>query len=115
MSKVVILGGAGEMGSMAVRDLVLNKKISSLVIADKNIDRANELLMEMDDESLSIVELDVTNPGVIAPELLNPKEFFAQMEDRKHVERNVSESGLIVDIIHTDGTIQSLKKGKPLL
>lgn len=61
MSKIVILGGAGEMGSMAVRDLVLNKRFSNIVIADKNIDRADELLAEINDESLSTVELDVTD------------------------------------------------------
>ncbi|MEW5944807.1 MAG: saccharopine dehydrogenase NADP-binding domain-containing protein [bacterium] len=45
--KVVVFGGAGDMGSEAVRDLVETSKVSSVLIADYNEKRAKKLADEL--------------------------------------------------------------------
>lgn len=61
MSKIVVLGGAGEMGSMAVKDLTVNKRFTEIVIADMNIERANELVAEIGSEAVSALSVDITD------------------------------------------------------
>lgn len=60
---IVILGGAGLMGSGTVRDLVseLSSGVERLVVADVCPDRMDSLLTELNDERISAVTLDVTN------------------------------------------------------
>ncbi|MCR8922834.1 saccharopine dehydrogenase NADP-binding domain-containing protein [Dasania sp. GY-MA-18] len=60
---IVILGGAGLMGSGTVRDLVseLSSGVESLVVADVSPQRMDELLTELNDDRISSVILDVTN------------------------------------------------------
>ncbi|WP_313431285.1 saccharopine dehydrogenase family protein [Siminovitchia terrae] len=61
MSKVVILGGAGGMGSMAIKDLVLNKRFSEIVIADINIEAANQIVQEINNDLVSTASINVTD------------------------------------------------------
>lgn len=61
MSKVIVLGGAGGMGSMAVKDLALNKRFSEIVIADVNIDAANRVAQEVNSNLVSTTTVDVTD------------------------------------------------------
>jgi lysine 6-dehydrogenase len=41
--KIIVMGGAGDMGSKAVEDLVVEKDVERVTIADQNIVRAREL------------------------------------------------------------------------
>lgn len=63
--KVLVMGGIGKMGSIAVRDLVENTQISEIVIADLNVDKAKELAKEeaskVKDKKISAVYGDITN------------------------------------------------------
>jgi len=59
--KVLALGGVGDMGRMAVTILLENPKISSITIADKNIERANHFVNLLESERVIAVEIDVTN------------------------------------------------------
>lgn len=61
MLKVVVLGGAGGMGSMAVRDLVLNDRFSEIVIADLNLDAAKQVAEEVNSRKVSVSNVDVTD------------------------------------------------------
>src|SRR5699024_6414108 len=61
MSKVIVLGGAGGMGSMAVKDLVLHKRFSEIIIADINIEAANQIVQEVNSDLVSTAAVDVTN------------------------------------------------------
>lgn len=45
--RVVVLGGAGDMGSHAVRLLAQEPSVHELVVADKNVDRARRLVEEL--------------------------------------------------------------------
>jgi saccharopine dehydrogenase-like NADP-dependent oxidoreductase len=70
MSKVIVLGGAGGMGTMAVKDLALNKRFSEIVIADVNIEAANQIAGEVNSDRVSTASIDVTDRKVLV-ELLS--------------------------------------------
>jgi lysine 6-dehydrogenase len=52
--KVVVLGGAGLMGRIAVRDLALNPEIEQLVIADLDLDLAQQVAAILDSPKISV-------------------------------------------------------------
>lgn len=56
--KVVVLGGAGDMGAVAVRDLAQNPKVTSLVIADYNYDKARMLAASLNSPKVSAVRVN---------------------------------------------------------
>ena len=60
---IVILGGAGLMGSGTVRDLLseLSGGVTRLVIADTSRERMQQLHAALADPRAETVELDVTN------------------------------------------------------
>ncbi|UCD01660.1 MAG: saccharopine dehydrogenase NADP-binding domain-containing protein [Promethearchaeota archaeon] len=58
--KILALGGAGDMGRMAVAILLESPQISSITIADKNYDRAQHFVELVGSDRLSAYEIDVT-------------------------------------------------------
>jgi saccharopine dehydrogenase-like NADP-dependent oxidoreductase len=60
---ILILGGAGLMGSGTVRDLVspLSHSVDRVVIADTSQERMEQLVQDLNDSRLSTVLLDVTD------------------------------------------------------
>jgi len=58
--KVLALGGAGDMGRMAVAILIESPDISSITVADKNIERAQHFIDLVESEKVSAVEIDVS-------------------------------------------------------
>lgn len=61
MSKIVVIGGAGGMGSEAVKDLAINETFDEIVIADANLEAAKKVLDETKSERVSIVQIDVND------------------------------------------------------
>lgn len=61
--KIVVLGGAGKMGSIAVQDLVQNPSVSEVVIADVNLAAAREVATDLDSPKLSIQQVDLNDQG----------------------------------------------------
>ncbi len=59
--KVLALGGSGDMGRMAVAILLEYPGISSITVADKNIERANHFVNLLESERVIAVEIDVTD------------------------------------------------------
>lgn len=59
--KIIVLGGAGDMGSMTVRDLAANQVVEELVIADYNLDAALALAKELDDPRVTAVKVDAND------------------------------------------------------
>lgn len=59
--KVTVLGGAGTIGSMAVRILASSKMFSEVVIGDFNYDKAKKLASEIGLKEVSAVKVDVTD------------------------------------------------------
>src|SRR5437899_11996394 len=57
--RIVLLGGAGEVGSEVARDLAALPEIDSLVIADLDAERAVAVARRLDRRGTSAHELDV--------------------------------------------------------
>lgn len=60
--KIVVLGGAGDMGSRTVRDLARRPEVDELVIADLNIDAAEKLAKEL---GVKAIRVDANRPETL--------------------------------------------------
>jgi saccharopine dehydrogenase-like NADP-dependent oxidoreductase len=60
--RVIALGGAGDMGSYAVRELARHEEVTELMIADFDEDRANALATELGSRCRSMM-VDAENPA----------------------------------------------------
>ncbi len=58
MARVVVLGGCGTVGSIAVKTLAHNSEFSEVVIGDYNIDRARLLEKEINSTKVKGVIVD---------------------------------------------------------
>jgi lysine 6-dehydrogenase len=57
--KIVVLGGAGMMGCIAVQDLARSEGVDEVVIADRNMEAAREIAALVDSPRVSLAEVDV--------------------------------------------------------
>ncbi len=58
--RALVLGGAGAMGREAVRDLALTSDFDEIVVADRAVASALQLVDELNDRRLRAVRVDVT-------------------------------------------------------
>ncbi len=65
MSRVIVLGGCGIVGSQAVKALVSTNDFDEIVIGDINLEKANNYVSEIDDPRLSAVGIDLTVPKMV--------------------------------------------------
>ncbi|MGD1993316.1 MAG: saccharopine dehydrogenase NADP-binding domain-containing protein [Anaerolineae bacterium] len=61
--KIVVLGGAGKMGSIAVQDLAGDPRVSGVVIADQDTAQAQEVAEIIDSSKIRIQQVDATDHG----------------------------------------------------
>jgi saccharopine dehydrogenase (NAD+, L-lysine forming) len=61
MSKVIVLGGCGAVGNVAVRTLAACEEFSAVVVADANAGRARELVTADASGKISFVALDAAD------------------------------------------------------
>jgi lysine 6-dehydrogenase len=61
--KVVVLGGAGKMGCIAVQDLAGDRRVDEVVIADQDIAQARTVAEYINSPKVSIQQVDVTDRG----------------------------------------------------
>ena len=61
MSTVVVLGGCGAVGSVAVETLVADATFSAVVIGDMNIAKARELAASIGSAKVSVVQVDASD------------------------------------------------------
>jgi len=59
--KILVLGGAGAMGMVTVRDLAESPEISEVIIGDANVKKAQEIAKWTDKEKVSIRKVDISN------------------------------------------------------
>jgi saccharopine dehydrogenase-like NADP-dependent oxidoreductase len=59
--KVLVLGGAGAVCSETTRDLAQYSKFDEIVVADYNLDAANELIKDIGDPRLKAVQFDAND------------------------------------------------------
>ena len=58
--KVLALGGSGDMGRMSVAILLESRNISSITVADKNLERVQHFIDMVGSDKLNAAEIDVT-------------------------------------------------------
>ncbi|NLJ72952.1 MAG: saccharopine dehydrogenase, partial [Syntrophomonadaceae bacterium] len=63
--KIVIIGGAGEMGSVAVEYLATKPECQEIVIADYDYEAAVKLKKGLANPKVSAVYVDVTDKPVL--------------------------------------------------
>jgi saccharopine dehydrogenase-like NADP-dependent oxidoreductase len=84
--KIVVLGGAGLMGRFAVRDLVLNPEVDEVVIADLDVDLAQQVAAILDSPKLSVQSADATDRSSLlsvltgADSLLNATVYYFNLQ-----------------------------------
>jgi lysine 6-dehydrogenase len=66
---VVVLGGAGEMGSRAVRDLAQDPDVDRLTIADANLEAGRRLAAELDRDRVEAIRVDADDHGALVAAL----------------------------------------------
>lgn len=66
MSRLVVLGGCGAVGSTAVRTLAGTDYFDEYVVADKDIEAARELCKELGESKVKAVELNADDPDSLA-------------------------------------------------
>ncbi len=63
--KVVVLGGTGLTGRCAVRDLIESRGVSEVVIAGRNLKKAQEIAKEINSKKTSVAQFDATKHETI--------------------------------------------------
>lgn len=58
--RIVVLGGAGDMGAEAVRDLVKYSGADEIIVADRNMKAAKKLAAKLDPSRVKAREIDAT-------------------------------------------------------
>jgi saccharopine dehydrogenase-like NADP-dependent oxidoreductase len=66
---IVVLGGAGLMGRYAVRDLVLNPEVDRVVIADLDVDLAQQVAAILDSPKIKVQPADAADRASLVPVL----------------------------------------------
>ncbi len=59
--RIVVLGGAGMMGCIAVKDLAQSQGVDEVVIADLSLERATEVQEAIASPKVSVAQVDVTD------------------------------------------------------
>lgn len=59
--KILVLGGAGAMGTVTVRDLAESPDVSKVIVGDVLVERANQLKSLVGSEKVSVRRVDVSN------------------------------------------------------
>ncbi len=86
--KIVVLGGAGLMGRIAVKDLAASDGIEQVIIADRDTELANKVagLLPVGREKVSVKEVDVTDRTELvavlsgADAVLNAVHYYFNLE-----------------------------------
>jgi lysine 6-dehydrogenase len=65
--RIMVLGGAGKMGCIAVQDLAGDRRVREVVLADRELDQARTVAKIVDSPKVSIQPVDVTDhEGLVA-------------------------------------------------
>ena len=66
MATVIVLGGCGEVGSVAVRSLAAQPDFERVIIGDINVERANELADDIGRNKVGVQKVDAMDRASIA-------------------------------------------------
>jgi saccharopine dehydrogenase (NAD+, L-lysine-forming) len=59
--RIIVLGGAGKMGCIAVQDLAGDERVDEVVIADQDVAQARTVAEIIDSPKLAVEQIDVTD------------------------------------------------------
>ncbi len=65
MVRIIVLGGCGVVGSIAVQTLISLPDFSEIIIGDINIEKARDLINKLGSEKLSAIKVDALDPESI--------------------------------------------------
>ena len=63
--RIVVLGGAGKMGAIAVEDLVVNPRVDAVTLADRDMEGSAAIAEYLDSPKLSIAESDLNDHAAL--------------------------------------------------
>jgi saccharopine dehydrogenase-like NADP-dependent oxidoreductase len=86
--KIIVLGGAGLMGRIAVKDLAASEGVDEVVIADRDTELAQKVvnLLPTGRSKVSVTHTDVTDPGKLvatlrgADSVLNAVHYYYNLD-----------------------------------
>jgi saccharopine dehydrogenase (NAD+, L-lysine-forming) len=111
--KIVVLGGAGKMGALAVEDLVINPRVAEIVIADRDRKMAQAIADYLDSPKLTVRSVDLNNHQALV-QLLRPVDACVNATVY-YTNLKVMEACLEAETHYTDmgglfhGTLEQLK------
>ena len=59
--RIVVLGGGGKMGSMAVQDLAMQSTVDEVIIADFNLDAAQAVAQNLNSSKVKVQQVDLSD------------------------------------------------------
>lgn len=71
MTKIIVLGGCGAVGSVAVSTLASLPDFSEIIIGDINIQRAHRIIAELGSQKVRAVQVDASDPESIKSAIAN--------------------------------------------
>lgn len=69
--RIVVLGGAGKMGAIAVEDLVINPRVDEVILADVDMVGAEAIAAYLDNPKLTVTRADLNDHAALVA-LLEP-------------------------------------------
>jgi saccharopine dehydrogenase (NAD+, L-lysine-forming) len=84
--KIVVLGGAGKMGCIAVQDLASDRRVQEVVIADQDLAQARTVAGAIGSPKVTIQQVDATNHDALVAALrgaaacLNATVYYFNMQ-----------------------------------
>jgi len=84
--KIIVLGGGGMMGCIAVQDLARSEAVDEVVIADLSLERAGQVAAYLDNPKVSTVQVDVSDHDALVRTLrgadccLNATVYYFNLE-----------------------------------
>lgn len=67
--KIIVLGGAGKMGSIAVQDLTVNPRVDEVVLADLNLDAAKTVADYLNSPKVGLKQIDLNDHAALVAAL----------------------------------------------
>ncbi|RKX95813.1 MAG: saccharopine dehydrogenase [Spirochaetes bacterium] len=77
--KILCVGGAGQIGREAVKDIVKYSNFKKISIGDFSIEAAEKLAYEINDDRVDVVGIDVSNPEVASKIMKNYDVVFGSL------------------------------------
>jgi saccharopine dehydrogenase (NAD+, L-lysine-forming) len=112
---IVVLGGAGKMGAIAVEDLVVNPRVDGVLLADRDMVGAAAISKYLDSPKLSVAEADLNDHTALV-EMLEPADACVNATVY-YTNLKVMEACLEAETHYTDmgglfhGTLKQLELG----